>query len=162
LIEIGSAVGAPGEEVEVEIRMRTTGVAVGGTQNDIIFDPSLANLGATSSCRINPEISDRAEGCEDDPPQGPCKSLQRSLGDCPQATGCPEGSEGLRRLRAILIALGNSNPIPDGLLYTCTFTISPDAPAGAVPLLNVNTGAGSTAGQALPTTSVDGEIVIVR
>jgi hypothetical protein len=58
----------------------------------------------------------------------PCKTLSKSLVRCdqePLPSGCPEALSNLSRFRAIVAATAvmNSNPIPDGMIYECTYTI---------------------------------------
>jgi len=72
--------------------------------------------------------------------------------------GCPEGSDGLRRFRAIVLSTSNVNAIPDGLLYTCTFTVK--AGSGTAILQNLNAGASDPAGTALTADVCDGSITI--
>jgi hypothetical protein len=147
---------APGTDVAVTITLGTQGQDVGeevaGTQNDITFDPALANLTALNRCVINPEISDDAAGCEDDPNSGPCKQLNRALDDV----------EGGRRFRGLILSLANTTTIMQGtLLYTCTFTVASDAALGTtIPLACSNAGASDPDGGAITTTCQSGSIVV--
>lgn len=159
-VSVGHGIGAPGSTVQIEISLQTNGQAVAGTQNDIVFDPSLVNLTRASDCVINPAIGDRLPECEEDPPTAPCKKLERALADCPAAEGCPEGSEGLRRFRGLVFATGNVNPIPSGVLYTCTFTVTGQIAATAT-LRNLTVGAADPNGTALETIGGDGSITIL-
>jgi hypothetical protein len=158
-IDIGTIEAQLGETIEVPVTLTTAGATVSAVQNDIVFDPRFVSLSGPSACRINPAISDRMEGCDGDPPSGPCKSLQRNLSDCPAAVGCPPDSEGLQRLRALVLSLTNLNPIPDGVLYTCEFLVSPDAPDEPIVLRNLNIGASSPAGEGLNATGSCGVIL---
>jgi hypothetical protein len=159
LIEIAGGTGQPGDHVTVDVILHSEGESVAGVQNDIIFDPAFADLAKGSDCKINPAIGDRLEECEDDPPASTCKALQWNLADCPEAAGCPGGSEGLRRFRGIILSTANLSSIPDGVLYSCTFTIwaAPSDPA-ACRLSCDNVGASTPGGDALVTECVDGEI----
>lgn len=148
--------GAPGSQIAVEIRLGTQGAGaeeVAGTQNDITFDPAIVSVAAASACVINPAISDRAAGCEEDPNSGPCKQLNRALDDV-------EG--GLKRFRGLILSLANTTSIPqDTALYVCTFTIAENAALGTtVPLACSNEGASDPDGGAIATTCVSGQIVV--
>jgi YVTN family beta-propeller protein len=161
-LRIGSAAGRPGERVTVEVVLDSDGLSVAGVQNDIVFDPALADLDKASSCTINPEIGDQLDGCEADPPVGPCKFLLRNLADCPEALGCPPDSAGLRRFRGIVLATSNVNEIPDGLLYTCSFAISANATAGAHARLTCSyPGVSDPQGSPHDTVCADGEIQVL-
>lgn len=151
----GTVRGAPGSQVAVEIRLGTQGAGaeeVAGTQNDITFDPAIVSVAAASACVINPAISDRAAGCEDDPNSGPCKQLNRALDDV----------EGGKRFRGLILSLANTTAIPqDTVLYVCTFTIAENAALGTtVPLACSNEGASDPDGGAIATTCVSGQIVV--
>ena len=66
-IGVSSAtVAQPGGAAQVCVSLVTGGEEVAGTQNDITFNPGVVSVAAVSACVINPEISDRAEGCEDE------------------------------------------------------------------------------------------------
>jgi len=144
--------------VEVAVSMVTNDAGVAGVQNDIIFDPTLVDLEKASSCTINPDIGDRLPACDEDPQEAPCKSLQRNLADCPDAAGCPEGSEGLRRFRGIILSTANVNTIPDGVLYTCEFMVT--GTTGTAVLQNLNVGSSDSTGTALDTIGCDGSVRI--
>lgn len=149
-ISVGTVTAAPGSDVAVEVILATSqGEEVAGTQNDITFDPAGANLTALNRCVINPAISDDAAGCEDDPNSGPCKQLNRALDDV----------EGGRRFRGLILSLSNTTTIPDGALYTCTFTVANDAAVGStIPLACSNQGASDPEGGAINTFCVSGAI----
>lgn len=160
-ITVGTVEGEPGTAVSVPVSLDTEGASVAGVQNDIIFDPAIVNLAGASACTINPAIGDRLPECDEDPQAAPCKSLQRNLADCPAAAGCPEGSEGLRRFRGIILSTANVNEIPSGDLFTCEFQVQPDAAVGAVAeLQNLNVGASDPTGTALDTTGVAGSVTV--
>jgi YVTN family beta-propeller protein len=162
LFRIGSAAGRPGERVAVDVVLDSGGLTVAGVQNDIVFDPVVANLGNADSCTINPDIGDKPESCDLDPPVGPCKSLLRNLAECPEAAGCPPDSTGLRRLRGIVVSTANVNEIPDGVVYTCSFAISADATPGDHGRLTCSSpGASSPDGSPFQTVCTDGDIEVL-
>jgi len=115
----------------VDVTLASGGNLVGGMQNDLLFDNTILELAAASSCRINPAIGDRLPNCEEDPEfiTAPCKTLARNLVQCgsvPQPDGCPEGARATTsRFRAIIAATAvpNGNPIPSTVLYTCDFQV---------------------------------------
>ena len=154
VITVESKEAAAGSQVTINIILATSqGEEVAGTQNDITFDPAVVSVAAASACVINPAISDRADGCEDDPNSGPCKQLNRALDDV-------EG--GQKRFRGLILSLANTTTIPDGVLYTCTFQVSSEATNGQVfPLACSNEGASDPDGAAItPISCVSGQIRI--
>jgi hypothetical protein len=153
VIRVLDVAAAPGTDVAVDVILTTSqGEEVAGTQNDITFDPADgANLAALNRCVIDPVISDDAANCEDDPNSGPCKQLNRALDDV----------EGGRRFRGLILSLSNTTIIPDGVLYTCTFTVASDAAIETViPLACSNQGASDPAGGAITTLCVGGSITV--
>lgn len=121
-------VGTNGRAV-VHVVLVSGGSAVGGAQNDILFDNRIVNLPTATRCTINPAIGTSLEACDEDPVGGPCKTLSRQLSVCgssPQPPGCPEGADStISRFRGIVAATAvpNSNPIPDGVLFSCEFDL---------------------------------------
>lgn len=120
-INIGSASGAPGQVVPVDITISvpaslTTGVA--GTQNDITFDltnVSIPAKGSVPDCTRNQGI-------------GKDSTTFRFL-----PTGCTPGANctGIRALVFSITDSGANLPIPDGsALYTCNIQISNAAALG--------------------------------
>jgi Cys-rich repeat protein len=103
-----------------------------GTQNDLTFDDEVLSI-QRGDCLINPEIG---PGSTFD------KELQRNvLSDPP-------------RVRGIIVALDNVQPIPAGLLYTCSFRVAADAAEGSYAITNDNLVASTATGVRL---SVEGE-----
>jgi hypothetical protein len=154
VLTVESKDAAPGSQVTINVILATSqGEEVAGTQNDITFDPAVVSVAAASACVINPAISDRADGCEDDPNSGPCKQLNRALDDV-------EG--GMKRFRGLILSLANTTTIPDGVLYTCTFQVAQDATEGDVfPLACSNEGASDPDGAAItPISCTSGQIRI--
>jgi YVTN family beta-propeller protein len=114
---VGVAVDA---RIALEVSLDTAGHVVAGMQNDLAFDPSIVTLDSVRDCVVNPAIADTAAGCDDGDVSLACKTLARSLAGCD-----PDSVPGSCRLRAILFNTGANvgNPIPNGLLYTCSFRI---------------------------------------
>ena len=113
------------DRVVVTIRLDTAGHAVAGTQNDLVFDHTAITLDTAEDCTINPAIADTDPACDTDPTR-PCKMLTRHLERCdsgdPLACGEPAPAD-FSRFRALVFALHTSGPIPDGVLYTCSFRV---------------------------------------
>lgn len=130
VIEVGSAV-AETSAVSIDIVLDSGGANVGGVQNDLLFDNTIVQLSGASACQINPAIGDRLPDCEEEPGTftAPCKTLSRLLVTCggeEPPDGCPpSGGSDISRFRAIIgaTAVPNANPIPSGVLYTCTFQV---------------------------------------
>ena len=165
-VEIGSSIPDPDGKVVVNITLDSSNESVGGTQNDILFDSRIVDLGSESSCWINPEIGDRSNNCEADPAEiaSPCKTLVRSLADCgftPRPPGCERSGPGIKRLRAIVAAIATPNniPIPNGSrLYSCTFEVVDDSRLPSA-LRNSNLIVSDPSGVRLPAAEADGSIV---
>lgn len=130
-VDVARAFADADDLAVVDVELVTGGAAVGGMQNDLLFDNTIIGLSAASRCRINPAIGDRLANCEEDPENitEPCKTLARSLVQCgtvPQPEGCPDGTRGnISRFRAIIAATAvpNDNPIPNTVLYSCEFEV---------------------------------------
>ena len=129
----GSAtVSAPGETADVCVSLDTGGDEVAGTQNDLNWDGSCATLAETGSCFVAGDHG---------------KQLSA-------ATKC-----GGFCLRAIILSLSDVNPIPDGLLYCCTFTAEA-APGQCCDIAMTNTGTSDPRGHALATNGIGGQLCV--
>ena len=106
----GSALVTVSLEVEGE-------EVIAGTQNDLQFDNNAFSITA-DDCVINPAIGPDTEAA---------KTLSTSL---------PPGE--IPTIRNLVVALDNTNPIPSGALYTCSFHVGPNAELGEHVLANVN------------------------
>jgi plastocyanin len=84
---------------------------VAATANDISFDPRVLGLDP-SACSINPAIG---------------KSLLASV---------VQDDASRKTLRIFVSSTANADPIPDGALYSCTFTVAPSAPPGTYQIAN--------------------------
>lgn len=121
-IHIGSATGAPGAQVSVDVTLSTAGLDVFGTDNDIALQPDApiaANVpSGAPDCAVNPDIQ------------------KAGTFFVFQPAGCTVGTD-CQSVRAFVTTQPGSpvNPIPDGSrLFSCNVTISASAPAGSVPL----------------------------
>jgi hypothetical protein len=146
VITAGSASGAPGAQVSIDVTMASEGAAVLATQNRIDFTREAyiaAGDGGSPDCAVNPAIDKNATAFRFLP-----------LG-CDPAVDCAS-------VRVFVLAFDNLTPIADGArLYTCAVRIAPDAPAGAYPLALAELGASAAGGVLLATTGVDGLVTSV-
>jgi hypothetical protein len=144
-VDVGSASGAPGEQVTFDVTLTTAGELVAGVQADIAFDSLNTPLAATGTgrpdCMVNPDIDKSATAFAFQPP------------------GCSGSS--CTAFRALVLSFSNVDPIPDGsVLYTCNVDISPGAAAGSYPLAVSNVGMSTPDGQAIASAGTDGEIIV--
>lgn len=185
-VDVGSgSTSTAGGNVAITVSLTAGGQTVVGSQNDIIFDSAFANITGTGRCIINRNISSKNSACNacsggskdgqdcstdadcpDDgscqpkpkeslPTDAPCKDLNAALATCP-ASGCETGFDGQKRFRGIILSLSNTQGIPDGPLYTCTFAVAAGEP-GTTVLTNKNITVSGTSG-ALPSTGANGSI----
>jgi hypothetical protein len=147
VIEVGSATGAPGELVSVDVALSTEGSAVLATQNRIDFTRQafvVARGDGAPDCAVNPAIDKAATAFRFLP-----------LG-CDPAADCAG-------VRAFVLSFDNLDPIADGArLYTCAVRIAADAPAGGYPLTLAEVGSSAAGGVLLPTTGISGQVTVVR
>jgi len=111
-INVGSAIGKPGDTVSVQVTLSTMGAQVAGVQNDLAFDPSTP---VTGPCVMNPAFDNGISVVSLEP------------------TTCTVGVDNCG-MRALLL-LVPARAIPDGtLLYTCSLKIAADAPLQTFPI----------------------------
>ena len=155
-------------KVAVDVVLFSAGASVAGMQNDIIFDNTIVKLNTAADCKLNTAISDNPPNPDDCIPDannnvaGPCKALGRQLKTCgasPQPAGCPaDAGTNISLFRGLLAASTNAlnkNPIPDGTLYTCTFTVV-DGTKLPTTLTNSNVIVSDPDGAQLPNTAGNG------
>jgi hypothetical protein len=115
VIRVGSAAGAPGTTVTIEVSLGAAGMTVIGTQNEIAFEPEAPIArrdDGRPECSVNPAIAKNATSFSFLPPD--C--------DVDQCTG----------VLALVAAFDNEDPIPDGsVLYSCEVEIAANASPGA-------------------------------
>jgi len=130
-IDIGTATGAPAEQTTLTVSVRTSGLQVAATANDISLDGSAFQVDP-ARCRSH------ASG----------HSILVTQVEPGTARVSVEGGEG-------------SPSLVDGPLYTCTLTITNGAPPGVYPLLNKNILAFDSSGNELkPVAGGDGTIIV--
>ena len=111
-INVGSAIGKPGDTVSIPVTLSTMSAQVAGTQNDLAFDP---NTPVTGPCVMNPGFDNGISVVSLEP------------------TTCTVEVENCG-IRALLI-LDPPRAIPDGtVLYTCSVKIAADAPLQTFPI----------------------------
>ena len=142
-LDVGSATGAPGDDVSVSVSLHSMGAMVLGTKNRIDFDrdtPIAATASGDPDCAVNPLIDKGATGFRFLP-----------LG-CDPAADCAS-------VRVFVLAFDNLNPIDDGsVLYTCRIAISPTAQLGMHALHNAEVGASGMGGALVSITGSDGAV----
>jgi len=101
-MEIGSALGGPGDVVPITVSLFSENVGVVATANDIIFPTRPLDLDP-GACQVNPAIGKRLTGSV------------ISAGDA------------VTTVRILIQSVENTAPIPDGVLYTCLVRVAPSA-----------------------------------
>jgi MYXO-CTERM domain-containing protein len=140
IIACGEVDAVQGGTAVVEVSLQVEGAEqVAGMQNDLTFDPAVFAI-ENADCVINPAI-------------GPDSTLAKQLSTNSALTNPT-------RVRNLLVSLENSDPIPSGLLYTCTFAVSPAAAVGDYTLANINVRASDPQGDVVPTTATDCRIAV--
>jgi hypothetical protein len=144
-IIIGTATARPGELASVAVTLATD-VDVTGVQNDIASTPPVriaARANGRPDCELNPDFGVR----------GGTAFAFLPLG-CDAATTCTG-------VRALVLALNNTEGIPDGsLLYTCAVAIPVDTPAGSYPLEIANVAAADPAGEPTEASGTSGAVIV--
>jgi hypothetical protein len=177
-INVGSASGSPGETVSFPVTLSAAGASIAGTGNDISFDantPIRATTTAhcavtiTQTCVTDADCPVLAppyvgnEPCVDD--NAPSCGVNPAIGKegffAFQPPGCtPPSCSGIR---ALILALDNLNPIPDGAaLYSCEVAIASTAAAKDYPLTVSNVGMSDASGELVSgATGTNGKITVV-
>jgi hypothetical protein len=135
-IDIGSAVGNPRSTVTFQVKLNTEGSVVGGTTNDITFQPATP----ITACEVNPMFAGLSQ-----------------VSFLP--TGCSAGVN-CTGVRAVMLVFGGS--IPNGsVLYTCTVEIAANAAvAASFPLVCSNATSSTPNAMPLETQCTNGEISV--
>lgn len=110
-LRVGVSAGAPGARVALSVAISSSGFATAATANDLGYRSDLFDLDPRD-CVLNPR-------------------LDRML----IANELPTGGDVTNKaVRALMQSSMTGNPIPDGTLYTCTFTIKPTTLPGCYPV----------------------------
>jgi hypothetical protein len=118
-----ATVSASGDRADLCVVLDSGGAQVAGTQNDLTWDGTCATLATPADCRVN-----SATG----------KTLSGAL--------APMGSD--FSYRGLVLSFTDTEPLPDGQLYCCTFTVE-SAPGSCCPVAVVNAAASDPSGGAL-------------
>jgi hypothetical protein len=118
-LRVSSVASAAGARVTIAVTLQTDGALIAGTQNDLHFDgvniSIAARLDGTPDCTVEPAI--RKNGT----------AFAFLASDCAGAA--------CTTVRALVLALGNVDPIADGsALYQCTVEVAAGAANGVYPL----------------------------
>jgi hypothetical protein len=137
--------GAPGTTVSFAVSLHTGGTEVAGTQNDLLFDPLDTPVhvldDGTPDCAGNPAINKEHTEFGFQPP------------------GCA-GTE-CTGVRAIVISVFNTDPIPDGsVLYTCQVDIGAETASGSYPVPMDNLLGSTPDGEPVPASAINGAILV--
>jgi parallel beta-helix repeat protein len=109
-LDVGSAIGAPGDAVQIRVSLTSGGTAVVATANTLTFSPPV--LLDLSACHVNSSIG---------------RTLNASI---------IESTDTATTVQIFVQATVNASPIPDGTLYTCLFRTSPAAVPGTYTIKN--------------------------
>jgi hypothetical protein len=146
-IELSSPIGAPGQAVVIEARLRTGGAAIGAAQADIAFD------GVNTPIRAMPN---GAPDCTRDP------NLNKQFVATFRPIGCAGSSCNMLRTFVFANAFPIS-PVTDGtLLYTCKVDIQLSAPAGVYQMTLSGVALSDPSGGIVPAVVDGGGIVTVH
>jgi hypothetical protein len=144
-VDVGSATGAPGDQVSFGVTINGLTQDIAAMQNDLGFDSNNTPIAATSmgtpDCWVNPAIDK----------------------DDTQFAFRPNGCVGAActAVRAIVISFHNATPIPDGAeLYRCSVDISPAAAPGDYPLTISNVLLATPSGDPVLADGSDGVITV--
>jgi hypothetical protein len=136
----------------VTVSMETNGFSVAAIRHLMLFDP--LRLGELLECHLNPGIAAASTVCAGENPDAPCKSLFVNVDAC-EAPECPRGWQ---ELRTAVFSPSNVNPIPDGELYSCTFS----GQRAGLPLIETSAiVATAPDGQRAPVVAIDPQAVLL-
>jgi uncharacterized repeat protein (TIGR01451 family) len=136
LIDLGSGIGIASGTVDITATLLSAGFQVAASGNEITFDHTVLALDP-SDCVLNP-------------------GLDKQL-----SAGVVAMTATTTTMRVFVQAVGSFDPIPDGLLYTCTFHILGGTPPGSYPLFNDNEFAQDPAMMPLPFVSGNDGLIAV-
>lgn len=130
-MSVSSAQGRPGDTVNICVDLASEGQEVAGVQADVVSDPQCALID-TSSCRKGSHNKDLHKA-----------KLSPS------------------RMRAIVLAMDNTEPIADGTrLFCCDFLIPEDTTTSNCPVTLQSPAASDSTGHALTARALAGAILI--
>jgi MYXO-CTERM domain-containing protein len=128
-----ATVAMAGETADLCLVLDSGGVQVAGTMNDLVWDGSCATLASAAECRANPATG---------------KLL---FGDMERFSEFA--------YRGLLLSLSDVEPIPDGPLYCCAFSVEA-APGRCCAIRVVNSAASDPSGRAVPSVGHTGQLCV--
>lgn len=143
-VDIGTGAAASGQTTSFAVTLQTGGAEVVGVGNHIGFAPPLqivARPDGKPDCLVNPNISKEATAFAFSP------------------SGCTPGIS-CTGIKSDVLSFQNLDPIPSGVLYTCSVAISDPAASGVYPLLNISRSASDKLGRFLAAEGADGSITV--
>lgn len=142
-LEVGTAMGAPGDSVTIAVRLTGGGNAYYAASLDLTYDATQVRVAGegTPDCTIDPAIG-----------PGSASNKRLLLAALPQ----PDDTE---VLRVGVIGFTRVLPLPDGPLFTCRFDVAPLAREGSVVLHAESEGADES-GETLRLDGEDGVIIV--
>ena len=136
VLRAGSAtVDAPGDVADLCVSLDTGGEQIAGTQNDLVWDGNCATLPSVSSCQAAPSLNKQLQG------------------------GFPPQFD--FTFRALILSFGDVDPIPDGELYCCAFTVE-TAPGSCCTVDITRAGASDPKGNAIGIVAANSAQLCVR
>ncbi len=140
VIDVGSAVGSPGERVAVDVTLHTAGFQVAWLTHTIEFDDGAPVVGCTGGS----DLTDT-----------------QSLFDF-EPRGCTPGIDCYGVRATMTTFLAPSHALPDGaVLYTCDIRIPGRAALGVHPLFGAQASAIDVRGRVLAVTATHGAVTVV-
>ncbi|MCX8072168.1 MAG: hypothetical protein N3C12_06940 [Candidatus Binatia bacterium] len=115
VIQVGTVEAQPGWVVELPVTFLANGSAVAAVSHNIFFDsrytPNAQSSAGEPECWVNPAIGKEGRFAF-------------------WPGGCWQWPETCDMVAAVILSFENTQPIPDGPLFTCRVKVSPHAPAG--------------------------------
>jgi hypothetical protein len=154
---IGDAEGSPGDSVFFPVTLLTQGDSIAGLQVDLTWDTDTP-LGARPNGRPDCRVAQGRSWQWEESGQGSGgKGPQVSFSFRPPACMYMQSCTGMR---AIWLAIDNTDPIADGVLYWCRVEIAENTLSGSHPLRCSNLILANPTGQGLIGACRDGSITV--
>lgn len=132
IVEAGTALGVPGQNTTVQVRLHDNGLEVAGVSNQLVTDPT-GPLCLTSAA-VNPAIN---------------------------KNGSAFAHSGCNSMLALILSLSNVDPIPNGsVMYDVEVEVAPGTPQGFYPIIVTEPAASDPQGNELQASGVAGGIFV--
>ena len=147
-VSVGTTRAVSGQRAFIPVRLDylRSDAEVAGTQNELVFSPGVpiaAKSDGSPDCQANPDIHKDASDF-----------LFLPI-DCTPGVDC-------ERVRAFVLALDNTDPIPDGsLLYRCAVQVGSNAVVGRYPMRSENAVASDSRGQPVSARDKTGALDVI-